>query len=91
MLSTVAPLSEKSRLAVLLDHFAKIDDPRDIRRITHPVSEVVLLVVCEPLPTAMTTTTSPPGARRIWTFCVVIRATKTESPGALADDPDEPD
>lgn len=46
MLSTVAPLSETSRLAVLLAHFAKIDDPRDIRRITHPLAEVLLLVVC---------------------------------------------
>jgi predicted transposase YbfD/YdcC len=38
--------SEKSRLAVLLDHFARIDDPRDIRRIVHPLAEILLLVVC---------------------------------------------
>lgn len=38
--------SEKSRLAVLLDHFARIDDPRDTRRILHPLAEVLLLVVC---------------------------------------------
>jgi len=36
----------KSRLAVLLDHFATIPDPRDIRRIAHPLAEILLLVVC---------------------------------------------
>lgn len=41
-----AELSGKSRLAVLLEHFATIDDPRDVRRITHPLAEVLLLVVC---------------------------------------------
>ncbi|MBC7800610.1 MAG: ISAs1 family transposase [Gemmatimonadaceae bacterium] len=39
-------LSGKSRLAVLLEHFGTIDDPRDVRRITHPLAEVLLLVVC---------------------------------------------
>ena len=39
-------LSEKSRLAILLEHFATIDDPRDVRRITHPLAEILLLVVC---------------------------------------------
>jgi DDE_Tnp_1-associated len=34
--------SDKSRLAVLLDHFARIEDPR----ILHPLCEVLLLVVC---------------------------------------------
>jgi len=38
--------SDKSRLAVLLDHFARIEDPRDVRRILHPLCEVLLLVVC---------------------------------------------
>jgi predicted transposase YbfD/YdcC len=36
----------KSRLAVLLEHFAAVEDPRDVRRITHPLPEVLLLVVC---------------------------------------------
>jgi hypothetical protein len=40
------PLSDKSRLAVLLEHFSTIDDPRDVRRITHPLAENLLLVVC---------------------------------------------
>ena len=38
--------SQKSRLGALLDHFATIDDPRDVRRIAHPLAEVLLLVVC---------------------------------------------
>ena len=40
------PMSGKSRLAVLLEHFATIDDPRDVRRIAHPLAEILLLVVC---------------------------------------------
>ena len=36
----------RSRLAALLEHFATIDDPRDVRRILHPLREVLLLVVC---------------------------------------------
>jgi predicted transposase YbfD/YdcC len=46
MSPTPAELSGKSRLAVLLEHFAEIDDPRDARRITHPLAEILLLVVC---------------------------------------------
>ncbi len=37
---------QKSRLGVLLDHLAAINDPRDVRRIAHPLSEILLLVVC---------------------------------------------
>jgi len=39
-------LPRKSRLAALLDHFAAVEDPRDVRRILHPLPEVLLLVVC---------------------------------------------
>jgi DDE_Tnp_1-associated len=46
MSSAPTALSDKSRLAVLLEHFATIDDPRDVRRITHPLAEILLLVVC---------------------------------------------
>jgi len=46
MLPARALLSDKSRLAVLLEHFATIDDPRDVRRISHPLAEILLLVVC---------------------------------------------
>jgi hypothetical protein len=37
---------EKSRLRALLDHFAVIDDPREQWRVTYPLPEVLLLVVC---------------------------------------------
>lgn len=36
----------KSRLRVLLEHFSRIEDPRDVRRILHPLPEILLLVVC---------------------------------------------
>jgi predicted transposase YbfD/YdcC len=39
-------LARRSRLAVLLDHFARVEDPRDLRRILHPLPEILLLVVC---------------------------------------------
>lgn len=39
-------LPRKSRLAALLDHFADVEDPRDVRRILHPLSGILLLVVC---------------------------------------------
>jgi len=39
-------LPRKSRLAALLDHFATVEDPRDVRRILHPLPEILLLVVC---------------------------------------------
>ena len=39
-------LPRKSRLAALLDHIAHVEDPRDVRRILHPLPEILLLVVC---------------------------------------------
>lgn len=41
-----ASFAEKSRLRVLLDHFAVIEDPRESWRVAHPLPEVLLLVVC---------------------------------------------
>jgi predicted transposase YbfD/YdcC len=38
--------SDKPRLRALLDHFAVIEDPREPWRVAHPLSEVLLLVVC---------------------------------------------
>ena len=38
--------SEKFRLSILLEHLSTIDDPRDVRRIMHPLAEVLFLVVC---------------------------------------------
>ncbi len=40
----VLPL--RSRLAALLDHFADVEDPRDVRRICIPCRRILLLVVC---------------------------------------------
>ena len=37
---------DKSRLRVLLDHFAVIEDDREPWRVAHPLLEVLLLVVC---------------------------------------------
>jgi predicted transposase YbfD/YdcC len=37
---------EKPRLKALLDHFARIEDPRAGWRVAHPLPEVLLLVVC---------------------------------------------
>ena len=42
---TVSP-PRRSRLSALLDHFAAVEDPRDARRILHPLPEILLLVVC---------------------------------------------
>lgn len=38
--------ADKSRLRALLDHFAKIEDPREAWRVAHPLPEILLLVVC---------------------------------------------
>ena len=35
-----------SRLAALLDHFSTVEAPRDVRRVLHPLPEILLLVVC---------------------------------------------
>jgi len=36
----------KPRLRLLLDHFARIDDPREPCKVAHPLPEVLLLMVC---------------------------------------------
>lgn len=46
MLPLVDTLPRKSRLAALLEHFAQVEDPRDVRRILHPLPEILFLVVC---------------------------------------------
>lgn len=46
MIPFAEALPRKSRLATLLEHFAEVEDPRDVRRILHPLPEVLLLVVC---------------------------------------------
>ena len=46
MMPAVLACTDKSRLRALLDHFAIIEDPREPWRVTHPLPEVLLLVVC---------------------------------------------
>ncbi len=46
MTEVLEPAFARPRLAVLLDHFSRIEDPRDVRRISHPLPEILLLVVC---------------------------------------------
>ncbi len=41
-----AEFGQKSRLRALLDHFSRIDDPREAWRVAHPLPEILLLVVC---------------------------------------------
>ncbi len=36
----------KPRLRSLWDHFSQIEDPREAWRVAHPLSEVLLLIVC---------------------------------------------
>jgi predicted transposase YbfD/YdcC len=42
----IVETAEKPRLKALLDHFARIEDPREPWRVAHPLPEVLLLVVC---------------------------------------------
>ncbi len=46
MTQPIETLPRKSRLTALLDRFAQVQDPRDVRRILHPLPEILLLVVC---------------------------------------------
>ena len=46
MIPSAESLPRKSRLAALLEHFAVVEDPRDVRRILHRLDEILLLVVC---------------------------------------------
>ena len=41
IVSEAGGLGPTSRLGVLLEHFARIEDPRDVRRILHPLPEVL--------------------------------------------------
>jgi predicted transposase YbfD/YdcC len=46
MPQTAEPIFEPARLAVLLQHFAEIDDDRESWRVAYPLKEVLLLVTC---------------------------------------------
>ena len=81
---------QKSRLGVLLDHFAAIDDPRDVRRIAHPLAEVLLLVVCATMADCDDHDhIAARGATRLDFLCPpALRARHPRR--TLADHPDEP-
>jgi DDE_Tnp_1-associated len=62
--------ADRSRLSVLLGHFATIEDPRDVRRISHPLAEVLLLVVCATMADCDDYDhIAAWGVRRTWTSC----------------------
>ena len=46
MMQSADSLPRRSRLTALLEHFSVVEDPRDVRRILHPLPEILLLVVC---------------------------------------------
>lgn len=57
--------AEKSRLRLLLDHFALVDNDWEGWRVAHPLSEVLLLVYAAQWRPATALRTSPTGARTI--------------------------
>jgi DDE_Tnp_1-associated len=69
---------EKSRLRALFDHFSVIEDPREPWRVAHPLSEVLLLVVCGTIADCDDYEGIGLGARRIFHscggFCRIIMA-----------------
>jgi hypothetical protein len=46
MTPPIETLPRKSRLAALLEHFAEVEDPRDMRRILHPLPTCAAPRVC---------------------------------------------
>jgi hypothetical protein len=46
MSERLEPAFVPARLALLLEHFAEIDDDREKRRVAYPLKEVLLLVTC---------------------------------------------
>jgi hypothetical protein len=73
-------LPRKSRLAALLEHFAGVEDPRDVRRITHRLDEILLLVVCGTI--ADCDDYEDPGARRISPSSAATCPTRTAFPAS---------
>lgn len=43
---TVEPVFVKNRLALLLDHFGRVPDPREPAKVGYPLREVLFLVTC---------------------------------------------
>ena len=63
---------EKSHLKSLLEHFSRIEDPREPWRVAHPLAEVLLWWSAPRWPIATITTPSPPGEKRMCRFFVAI-------------------
>ena len=59
----------RSRLAVLLEHFSRLDDEREPWRVMYPLSEMLLLLTCATIACATISTKSSHGASIIWNFC----------------------
>jgi hypothetical protein len=45
MMPSAESLPWRSRLTALLEHFANVEEPRDVQRISHELDEILLLVV----------------------------------------------
>lgn len=77
MMQTTPALPRRSRLAALLEHFSAVEDPRDVRRILHPLPEILLLVVCGTIADCDDyEDIAARGARRISTFSASICPTR---------------
>jgi len=80
MSPAATPRSDKSRLAVLLDHFAQIEDPRDVRRILNPLGEILLLVVCGTIADCDDYDHIAAWGEATWTSCAATHRSSTASP-----------
>ena len=61
MIPSAETLPRKSRLRALVDHFADVQDPRDVERIAHRLDDDPAPRRLQPSPTARTRRTSPRG------------------------------
>jgi hypothetical protein len=50
---TSEPVFAPARLALLLQHFAKINDDRESWRVAYPLKEVLLLMTCATIANAL--------------------------------------
>jgi hypothetical protein len=65
---------QTSRLAALLDHVARVEDPREVGHILRPLPGFLFLVGCGGIADCDDCEDSPPGARRISTSCASASA-----------------
>jgi len=72
--------AQKSRLGVLLDNLSTIGDPRDLRRIAHPLAEVLLLVVCATMADCDDRDHIAAWGEPTWTSCAATCPTSTARP-----------